>query len=175
MIIKADKSYIGIVPDGEVTLTSVDEDLTVNGIPLRKEINTYGRTVRVFMPITLGGLEIQTPIISIEASKNIKKTDLAAGNGSVKELININDYSLTISGIIIGENDYPVDEVQALTDLYNRNEALDISCALTELVFPVNTKVVITNLALPTVQGREHLQPFSMNLESDIEFSLFIE
>lgn len=173
MRIKADKSYIGIVTGSADVVEVKDADLVGNGVPLRQKINVGGSTIYVFMPVTLGGVEIKTPIVSIDSSKNIIKTDLASGNGSVKELVNINDYNITITGAIIGEKDYPVNEVQELVNLYNRNEALDISNALTELVMPSGTKVVITNLSLPTVQGFEHVQPFTMNLQSDFDFSLY--
>lgn len=169
-----DKSYIGKEPK-DVQTYETEQGKQVKGVELRREIITaQGIKVTTFMPVNLGGLQLEAPTIGISASKNIIKTNLAAGNGSVKELINTNDYTLTIEGKIEGGSDYPDDKVQALVDLYNKNEAIEIQSVLTALVFPPATKVVITSLSLPTVEGVEHLQNYFLSLETDSPFELYL-
>jgi hypothetical protein len=126
-----------------------------------------------FMSVTLGGLDLYNPVISISNKKTIVQTTLVNRSGTVKEMISKEDYKINIKGIIIRQdNAYPDDEISDLMELYNRNEALTINCALTSLLFDEGEKVIITDLSFPPSPGTQNVQAYDMNLISDLKFIL---
>ena len=146
---------------------------------MRLSVNSNLPTGRpVFMPMRLGGLVLPNePSVIISSRKNIVETALAGSTrrGTVKELISIEDWSLTIRGVVVNYNSalvYPEDEVKALRDLYNRNEALEVESALTNLLGIYN--LVITGFELPEMIGIQHAQAYQFTCISDEEFLLQI-
>ena len=131
---------------------------------------------RIFMPIKIGDLVLPNePSISLVSRKNIVSTPLSGSTrrGTVKELINIEDWAITIRGIAINfdsKNYYPEDQVKGLNDLYKQNEALAIQCALTSLLGIY--RVVIREFNLPEMVGIQHAQAYQFVLESDEDFIL---
>lgn len=132
----------------------------------------------VFMPMRLGGVMLPNePSIIINSRKNIVETALAGSTrrGTVKELISIEDWSITIRGVAINYNSvlvYPEDEVKALRDLYERNESLEVESALTNLLGIYN--LVITGFELPEMIGIQHAQAYQFTCISDEDFLLEI-
>lgn len=114
------------------------------------------------------------PSLTITTRKIIVKTQLAGNTrrGSVKELINSDDYVLTIQGLCLDpeKKSYPVDQVQVLKDLNDYNGAIEIKSLLADL-FEIKN-VVIEELQFPAVIGRPYSQPFLMNLSSDEDYIL---
>lgn len=129
-----------------------------------------------FMPIRLGGVLLPNePTIVITGRKNILETPLVGSTrkGTVKELISVEDYDITIRGVAINLKSnlvYPEDEVKRLHDLFNRNEALEIECALTNL-FGIY-RVVIKQVAFPEMRGLQHAQAYEFQCVSDEDFIL---
>lgn len=134
-----------------------------------------------YMPITLGGIELPNAMMRISGQKEILKTPLQGQRGTVKELINIDDYQITIRGLIIGEQpEYPEDMVKQLRKLYERNEAIELRCPISDifLVTPEREgfdKVVIEAIDFPEVNGTMNVRPYEIRLISDEEFDLFID
>ena len=132
----------------------------------------------VFMPMRLGNLVLPNePSISITSRKTIVETVLVGSTrrGTVKELINIEDWSVTIRGIAINYNSkefYPEDQVKALKDLYEINEALEVQCALTRLMGIY--RLVIRDFQLPEMIGIQHAQAYQFTCTSDEDFILEI-
>ncbi len=130
----------------------------------------------IFMPVKIGDFVLPNePSISFVSRKNIVSTPLTGSTrrGTVKELINIEDWVITIRGIAINfdsKNFYPEDQVKGLNDLYNKNEALPIQCALTSLLGIY--RVVIREFQLPEMVGIQHAQAYQFVLESDEDFIL---
>ncbi len=127
-----------------------------------------------FMPIQLNGKWLpNSPMMTLTAEKRIKNTSIAGGNGSIKELISIDDYKINIKGFAINkeENDYPYEEVELLKDLFELNKSLPILNDLCQ-IFEINN-VVVTSLELPEMRGQS-VQPFIMNLISDDDFDVII-
>jgi hypothetical protein len=96
--------------------------------------------------------------------------------GSVKELISIDDDSITIRGIIVNTKstrDYPEDEVLALKELIDRPEALAIECGLTELLGIY--RLVIEDWDLPEIRGFQHAQAYELKCTSDEDWNLEID
>lgn len=130
----------------------------------------------IFMPMRLGGLILPNePSISVSSRKNIVETALAGSTrrGTVKELIAIEDWQVTIRGVAINTKSrtvYPEDQVKAIRDLYERNESLEVMCALTNLLGIY--RLVITGLDLPDMIGIQHAQAYQFTCVSDEDFLL---
>jgi hypothetical protein len=167
------------VPEGQYT---TDDDASSEGsesVQVRNEIKAALPTGRpIFMPIKLGDLVLPNePSISIASRKNIVETALVGSTrrGTVKELIAVEDWQITIRGIALNYQSnkfYPEDMVKGLRDLYERNEALPILCALTNLMGIY--RVVIRDFALPEMIGVQHAQAYQFTLTSDEDFILEI-
>ncbi len=147
--------------------------------PINDGLNHNGTNgVYYMMPTQLNGWQLPLePLIAISASKKIVKTSLAGNTrrGSVKEIINTNDYVITLRGVIINEvsNDYPFDDVERLRELYEVNEAVTIVNALTKILAIEN--VVITGLKLPEMIGHPNAQAYELDMISDEDFVLIQE
>jgi hypothetical protein len=138
--------------------------------------NPYGITI--FMPMRLGGLQLPNePSVSIVAKKTIVETGLVGQKrkGFVKELISIDDYEITIRGVALNyasKKNYPEDAVKKLHDLFLRNEALKVECALTALLGI--ERLVIKEFTLPDMPGVQHAQAYQFSCVSDEYFELEI-
>jgi len=132
----------------------------------------------LFMPMRLGGVLLPNePTISIAGQKTIVETPLAGSTrrGTVKELISVDDYQVTIRGIAINYASklvYPEDEVKALRDLFEKNESLVVECALTNL-FGIY-RLVIKSARFPEMVGIQHAQAYELTCVSDEDFDLEI-
>ena len=133
----------------------------------------------MYMPVTLSTdskqVVLENTVISLSCKKTIVETPLVARKGTVKEEISIDDWEITIKGIIVGKELYPEDEVNKLKELFEENKALGINNVLTAMFLDDQEKVVIKSLELNDSKGMEHVQPFTMQLVSDTEFDLYIE
>ncbi|MDR2065706.1 MAG: DUF6046 domain-containing protein [Prevotellaceae bacterium] len=64
------------------------------------------------------------PLVTIDCAKRIVKTIIAGGSysGTVKEFINIDDYKVRITGVVVdtltGIKQYPFVQVQILKDFW---------------------------------------------------------
>lgn len=154
------------------------ETLTILKQPAinKRGASYYGNEVyskSYFMSVRLGTLDLYNPVINISNKKTIVQTTLVNRSGTVKEMISKEDYKINIKGIIMrSDNAYPDEEISDLLELYNKNEALPIYCALTSLLFDEGEKVVITDLSLPPSPGIQHIQAYEINLISDLKFIL---
>jgi len=135
---------------------------------------------KVFLPVTLGGVFLPYVYMTISAVKNIVITPLTDRRGSVKELISVDDYRIAIRGFFIdAEGKFPEQQVSDLKTLFERNEAIDLECALSDLFFlstenGAKDKVIITDFRLLEKQGVEHVREFELNLITDQQLELTI-
>lgn len=132
-----------------------------------------------FMPVTFihQGKEYEIPcaLISITGRKNIIETPLVGRQGSVKELISLEDYQISITGAVFGENQvWPEEQLDAINELYNINEAIELKCALTDVFLSENDKVVIQELNLPPAGQTEHVQVVEIKCVTDRAFELIM-
>lgn len=132
-----------------------------------------------FMPVTFihQGKEYEIPcaLISITGRKNIIETPLVGRQGSVKELISLEDYQISITGAVFGENQvWPEEQLDAINELYNINEAIELKCALTDVFLSENDKVVIQELNLPQAGQTEHVQVVEIKCVTDRAFELIM-
>lgn len=90
-------------------------------------------------------ITLDTVLIEINQSKNIVRTEIAGRAGTVKEYISLGDYYIVLKGGFFSRDpeQFPTDQVNALIDLLNREEALYISSDFLQL-FEVFSYVVAT-------------------------------
>ncbi len=118
------------------------------------------------------------PVVSITSKKTIIETPLTERRGTVKELINIQDYEIVIKGFIIGNtNEFPESDVAILRTIYEQNIPLSIQCPLTDIFLlrpdrSGNDQVVIRELKLPFIKGIKNIRPYELVLVSDEPFNL---
>ncbi len=120
------------------------------------------------------------PIISISSRKTIVETPLTERRGTVKELINIQDYEITIKGFIVAAaNEFPESEVITLRSVYEQNQALSIQSPLTDIFLlrpdrNGSDQVVIRELTFPPVTGVKNVRPYELKMVSDEPFNVII-
>ena len=133
-----------------------------------------------FMPVTFvhKGKEYEIPcaLVSITGRKNIIETPLVGRQGSVKELISLEDYRISITGAIVGENEeWPEEGIEAIQELYGINVAIELKCALTDIFLSESDKVVISELNLPPSGQTEHVQVVEITCITDRAFELIMD
>ena len=151
---------------------------TANGTPIRKG-DANGRIC--FMPVWIKtstqSIEIPMAAISIRGKKTIVSTPLVGRRGTVKELINVSDYEISIKGVLIGKDQftYPEKEVQQFRDLFELNEAVQLISALSDLTLHTDDKIVIKSIDYPEVGATENAQIISITAETDSQIELIID
>ena len=112
-------------------------------------------------------------VVSIVAKKTIIETPLTGRQGTVKELIGIDDYEIRLVAVISGD-DYPEQEVMELVRLFEVNESVKMISALTDYFLKDEDRVVIKSMEFPAAEGVEDIQVVTMTLVSDQGFELEI-
>ncbi|PXZ44912.1 hypothetical protein DMB45_00240 [Sanguibacteroides justesenii] len=138
-----------------------------------------------FMPVSLKHPSIQSEnnmfeldyaVISVTGKKNIIETPLTGRKGSVKELISMGDYKISIAAFIQGENGkYPEEKITRLRDIININETIELISAFTDLLLDLEDKVVITDFSFPSTPGVEDGQAVKIELVTDRAFELTLQ
>lgn len=139
-------------------------------------IDALGR--EFFMPVWLDGYFIPFAVMSMNWRKTYISTSMPERGGSVKELINIDDYTFSIKGIFHNEtNDFPEQPIIDLHNIFKKNQSIKLKSALSAIVLSgeFDERVVIREIKFPDMQGVEHARAFEMSLESDMIFDLIIE
>ncbi len=122
--------------------------------------------------------DLPYPVISISSRKTIVETPLTGRSGTVKELINIQDYEITIKGFIIANtNEFPEADVTTLRTIYEQNVALSIQCPLTDIFLlrpdrGGSDQVVIRELTFPAINGVKNVRAYQLRMVSDEPFNL---
>lgn len=144
---------------------------SVNGAPLRK----YKGGVYYFMPVTIKHgskeWEFDNAVVSVSGKKSIVETPLVGRKGAVKELVSIDDYEIKMVALLSGD-DYPEQEVMDAVKLWEVNENVKMSCAVTDYFLKDEDRVVIKSIDFPAMEGEEDSQSIVMTLVSDQNFEL---
>ncbi len=168
-----------------ITGTKSDQLTTANG----SLIATQVKGVEIWFPVRfyLGNQPLQFlpfSVVKISGKKTIVKTPVMNRKGTVKEQYNVDDYSISLKGFLIGENgQFPEKEMDGLKQLFEMQQAVQIDNAITNIFLTdpglssyEQRRVVIESLDFPEVEGgRINVKPFSMQLESDFVFTLELE
>ena len=130
-------------------------------------------------PKTLQDWNLPNPLISIKNQKKIVETELTERRGTVKEIINMNDYQITVRGVIVNMdgNQFPENDVILLRTLYEQNVPLSIKCPLTDIFLlrpdrSGSDKVVIKSLDFPELPGVKNVRQYTLEMVSDEPFNL---
>jgi len=131
--------------------------------------------IEQYMPVEIDGWELPTePHISMSGKANIVETSLVGSEirGSVKELINIEDYEIKIHGKFQNEeeNNLPELLIERLRRIFELGERVSINCKLTD-IFDI-THVVISSITLPDMIGEQDAQDYEIILLSDEDFTM---
>jgi hypothetical protein len=143
----------------------------------------------IWLPVRFYGLknigfsfdELLMPytVVKINGDKNWTETSLAERKGSVKELFNISDYSITIKGFAIDDQRriWPEEQLIALKQIFESEQSIGIDNALINVFLEdMGGQVAIKSLDLPEVEGgRKHVRPFVLTMKSDSVFDLIVE
>lgn len=138
---------------------------------LKSKLNT-----EYALPIKIDGWQFpQEPLITIRGGKNIIETPLNRGDRvqNVIEEINLNNYQITIRGIILNETDfdaYPEEAVRRLREICEKPGSVSIENGLTTL-WNIS-KVAIRDWDLREVVGYLGAQAFEIDCLSDEDFEL---
>lgn len=146
------------------------------GTPFYEKVEGDALGREFFLPVTLGGLKLPYCVVRITCKKTIVETALVNRKGTVKELINTEDYNIKLRGFVIGENnELPDQAITDLKDLFEKDESVVLRNALTDIFLTGDDKVVIKSIDFPEVKGVKNVRPFEMDIVSDSEFTLIVE
>ncbi len=118
------------------------------------------------------------PTVSIGSKKTIVETPLTERRGTVKELINIQDYEIIVRGKIINKtNELPETTMQQMAGIYEVNIPVYLSSPLTDifLVRPDrggSDQVILKEVRVPEVVGVKSVRPYELVFVSDEPFNL---
>lgn len=118
-------------------------------------------------------MSFTTVLITVDQTKNIVKTQIQGMDGAVKEYIGMDDYIITINGIIPGQNGhYPAEEVRNLNNLCSAPVAIPVvGTYLQNLDIDY---IVINRFSLKQTEGSYSQQPFTINAYSAKDINLVI-
>lgn len=167
-----------------------DEDLPVKTSMLGTEVFT-NLSFKAGSFIPLGGgapipyeqLNIDTVLMTVSQTKNIIRTQIQGKSGTIKEYVSDGDFEIDVAGIIVseGENTYPVEEVEALMQLFSIPDSLRVTSEFLNHFFVASPKgisgideVVITDFNFPQQEGIRNSQNFTCKMISDIPIELII-
>lgn len=178
---RPDGDYAGKEKYDALAASAPQQEL-IKGTRLYKQ-DALGRWY--FMPVSMRHpdisgkdhtLELPNAVISLEQTKKIIETDLVNRKGSVKELISIEDYDITIGAFIqSADGSYPEQEITRLRELFQINESVELISVLTDLLFDKDDKVVITSVSWPATPGIEDGQAVTLKCKTDMPFELIIK
>lgn len=126
--------------------------------------------------IEFSGITIDTVLFTMQLNKNIITVNVqGSDNGSIKEYIGMNDYSIGISLIIAsGQNGvYPYDEVNQLKAIIDAPVALKINSRYLNNLGIYN--IVITGATFPQEMGGYSQQTVNIDALSDAPTEIIIQ
>ncbi|WP_407479981.1 DUF6046 domain-containing protein [Elizabethkingia anophelis] len=149
-----------------------------NNINFNK-IGKYGQDI--WFPVELRGqkgtgvdLEIINIVLdacttAVNLTKTVIRTAVSERKGTVKEMVNVDDYKFTVRGFLIGKNRrVPEGGIQTLKELFESTKPVTMHGGYPEMFLDETCQVVISTLEFPETQGTQHwIRPFIMTIESD--------
>lgn len=114
------------------------------------------------------------PLVAFSLTKTIVETATVGKyrKGKVKEYICTEDWEITIQGLCIDADDkeqYPSQQVQALTLLFEKNESLEVKENKLFELFGVRN-IVLKDIKFEAMQGQEGIQKYEISAVSDNDF-----
>lgn len=183
--VSALKELIGGVDAKDVPVTQKAQNM-VNGVPVTK-YSYMGTPIFDYIKITPGNYydwngslkkinEYEFPyecVVELNQPTIIEETYLKGRrSGSVKEVIGLDDFYITIRGFIINyeTNDYPTEAVEAFRNLIRLPTELQVESPFLNM-FDIN-EMVIFDRNIPQIEGSLHYQPFTLMCKSNQPYTL---
>lgn len=117
-------------------------------------------------------LRIDTVIIEVAQTKNIRKTSIQGRTGTVKEYISDDDYIISIRGVIGHLSKvYPESDVKKIREICKAQRSLEVTSKFLNDIFDIKD-IVIESYNIPQVEGVRNQQPFSITASSDVPIDL---
>lgn len=140
----------------------------------RKLREKVGDTM-IFMPVKINEFEFPNAVISISGKKTIIETPMVGQQGAVKELIGMDDYEISISGVLVSDDgSYPESSLENFMKLWRKNEAVKLVSAIADMVTGTED-IVIKSVDFPPVGAFENAQVVNITAVTDNPFTLTIE
>ncbi len=153
----------GTYNDAEVTLPQAQK-FSLLGVPF-------------YMPLKLDGFEFPLePIIEINGGKKIIETELdgfePGTGGTQKEEFHLMDYDVTITGVVMAEDDYPEEQVREIRAIAEKPGAVSVTNRLCT-IFGIE-KLVIYKSEFAAIPGVLESQGIRLTCKSDKDFDLLL-
>ena len=115
-------------------------------------------------------------VVSVSRKKNIVTTQLVGMDGTVKEYVNADDYSIKIAvgvqavkdGVFVDE--YPTEGIKELRKFFDLNEPIMVSSEFLQ-IFEID-RLVITDFAVNQTTESNY-QPITLSALSDAEYNVY--
>lgn len=128
----------------------------------------------VFLPATLNGIELPNCLINISGEKEIIETNLV-DVGTVFEKVFTKPYEITIICTLLNdEGTWPETELKQMYELWMKDEALTLECALTDIYLQPTKNFILKRKDLLSGEGEETVEVIQFSGRSNIDFELEI-
>jgi hypothetical protein len=171
----SDNPYDGRVDFGEPADPALY--LSPLGTPVVADITFIGgsytneETGRV---VTFSDVKLATVLVNVSQPKRIERTEIPGRDGTVKEYIGMDDYQVTVNGIITGPNGvYPTAEVAQLHEMCKAPISIPVVSRYLQNLGIFN--LVIMDFAFDQEPGGYSKQNFTLNCISDKPVELIIQ
>jgi hypothetical protein len=157
--------------DGKIDqTTSADPELYKSsiGTPVVIDLTFQGGTYTLpsGQKYSFDDLTLQTVLCTVSQAKRIVTTEIQGRNGTVKEYIGMDDYQITINGILTGANgQFPIDDVNSLQQICKAPIPINVVSRYLQ-IFDIY-QVVIKDFSYEQQPGAYSLQNFTLSCLSD--------
>ncbi len=119
-------------------------------------------------------LELDAVICEVTQRKNIVSAKIVGRNGTVKEYINDDDYSLNIKGILFNTlpDKVPSEQIEMLNNILKINDSIKVVSPYLDL-FDIK-QIVIQNCKYNQLQGKLNIVNFELIALSDLDLSIIV-
>lgn len=116
-------------------------------------------------------LRYEAVLITVAQQKLIVKTQIQGRDGSVKEYIGMDDFQVTVNGILTGTNGQrPVPQIAGLNKMLIAPIPIEVASSYLQ-IFGINY-LVLESYELPQDEGGYSYQKFTMTFISDVQQEL---
>ncbi len=134
-----------------------------------------GYSGQVMNALKINGIQLPNePMIDLGLTKNIVVTEMVNNAGTVKESMGLNDWNITIRGIIIGEDEdvFPEKEIKQIRSIVENEGAVSVDSEYLQL-FDI-FYLAVQSVKFPPMEGAMHIQPYEIQVISDKIIELII-
>jgi hypothetical protein len=149
---------------------------TLKGSPLYGLSDTMGREVFCPLQFKAGDNTYDFPyaIIGLKSKILTKETPMIERGGVVIEEIGAGPWEISIKGFLMNPDmQFPDDQLDAINQLYQYRQPVNIISALTDLFLDINDQVVITSVDIPPKPKVIGVRDFSMTVIQDSVLDLY--